>query len=343
MPEEQRHGPKKPLVTVEFQTEVDVSTGRAERRMFVKMYFAARDSGLLAAMPDELWKTLCCLATYIDENGNCYPSQAELARHLGVRREAVNTRIQRLLDFRFKGEAVVSVSRPRATQGRYAKNHYKVHPIASFAIFDEGKGAQKAEKCTMCGQPHMEGETMCGSANMAAANMVGAHTNKTQESNQTHTGVGVSQKEKRTPHLELVAYFHRKANHPESVTPTPKELGQAKAILAGHPEKTARFIVDFALEKARETHFRMRHFGAVLAYVSEAIAQEARAEAQRREAEENRRRRELEDLAFKNSGPNLHGLLTLKVGRFKLDMGRDPTTEELEVLRRELLEQRAEA
>ena len=67
---------RKPLVTVEFQTEVDVATGNREKRMFVKMYFDARDSGLLAALPDELWKTLCCLATYIDEDGKCYPSQA---------------------------------------------------------------------------------------------------------------------------------------------------------------------------------------------------------------------------------------------------------------------------
>ena len=62
---------RKPLVTVEFQTEVDIATGDRERRMFVKMYFDARDSGLLAALPDELWTTLCCLATYMDENGNC--------------------------------------------------------------------------------------------------------------------------------------------------------------------------------------------------------------------------------------------------------------------------------
>jgi hypothetical protein len=51
---------------------------------FVKMYFEARDSGLCAALPDELWKTLCCLATYIDENSNCYPSQALLAKYLGL-------------------------------------------------------------------------------------------------------------------------------------------------------------------------------------------------------------------------------------------------------------------
>jgi hypothetical protein len=35
---------RKPLVTVEFQTEIDVATGNREKRMFVKMYFDARDS-----------------------------------------------------------------------------------------------------------------------------------------------------------------------------------------------------------------------------------------------------------------------------------------------------------
>ena len=67
--------PRKPLVSVEFQTEVDVATGSRQRRMFVKMYFGARDSGLLAAIPGELWKMLCCLATYMNEDGNCYPTQ----------------------------------------------------------------------------------------------------------------------------------------------------------------------------------------------------------------------------------------------------------------------------
>src|SRR5881628_855122 len=100
----------KRLVSVEFQTEVDLATGRAERRMFLKMYFDARDSGLLAAMPDELWKALCCLATYMDENGNCYPSQALIAKDLGIHRQRVNERIQRLLTFRFQGKPVISMT-----------------------------------------------------------------------------------------------------------------------------------------------------------------------------------------------------------------------------------------
>ena len=45
---------RKPLVTVEFQIEVDIATGDRERRMFVKMYFEAPDPGLEAhqATPD---------------------------------------------------------------------------------------------------------------------------------------------------------------------------------------------------------------------------------------------------------------------------------------------------
>src|SRR6266851_852923 len=102
--------PRKPLVTVEFQTEVDVATGDRQKRMFVKMYFDARDSGLLAAIPGELWKMLCCLATYMNEDGNCYPTQDQIAHDLGIRRQRVNERIQDLLNFRFQGQPVLSLN-----------------------------------------------------------------------------------------------------------------------------------------------------------------------------------------------------------------------------------------
>ena len=131
---------RKPLVTVEFQTEVDVATGNRERRMFVKMYFDARDSGLLAALPDELWKTLCCLATYMDEDGNCYPSQARLANDLGIRREHMNKRIKRLLAFRFHGEAVIAMTKKRESKpggSRWSNNMYQLRPITGLAIFEK--------------------------------------------------------------------------------------------------------------------------------------------------------------------------------------------------------------
>ena len=131
---------RKPLVTVEFQTEVDVATGNREKRMFVKMYFDARDSGLLAALPDELWKTLCCLATYMDEDGNCYPSQARLATDLSIRREHMNKRIKRLLAFRFHGQPVITMTKSRESRrggSRWANNVYRLRPITGLAMFEE--------------------------------------------------------------------------------------------------------------------------------------------------------------------------------------------------------------
>src|SRR5712692_8823870 len=148
--DQQSDNPKrKPLVTVEFQTEVDVATGNRERRMFVKMYFDARDAGLLAAIPGELWKMLCCLATYMDENGDCYPTQDRIAHDLGIRRQRVNERIQDLLNFRFQGQPVLSLKPKTRVRGRWSNNVYHLQTISALKIFD------KVETSTVSGFPDM--------------------------------------------------------------------------------------------------------------------------------------------------------------------------------------------
>jgi hypothetical protein len=155
---------RKPLVTVEFQTEVDIATGDRERRMFVKMYFDARDSGLLAALPDDLWKTLCCLATYIDEDGNCFPSQARLASDLDIRREHMNKRIKRLLAFRFNGEPVITMTKSRESKrggSRWANNVYHLRPITGLAMFTEAdalnlESQMKVDRTSVLSQGHIE-------------------------------------------------------------------------------------------------------------------------------------------------------------------------------------------
>jgi biotin operon repressor len=131
-----------PLVTVQFETETDLRTGRRDRRMFVKLYFEARDSGLLAAIPDRLWKMLCAMATYMDEHGHCSPSQARIAKDLGIGRQNVNERIQELLAFRFQGEPVIvleggrkSHGRQGAPRSRFAVNRYRIDGISGLGIF----------------------------------------------------------------------------------------------------------------------------------------------------------------------------------------------------------------
>ena len=167
---------RKPLVSVEFQTEVDVATGDRERRMFIKMYFDARDSGLLAAIPGELWKMLCCLATYMNEDGNCYPTQERIARDLGIRRQRVNERIQDLLKFRFQGQPVLTLKPKTRFRGRWINNVYRVQPVSALKIFD------KTEVSTVSANPDMvqKRATVSAFTDTVITDTVGTDTNQMQ-------------------------------------------------------------------------------------------------------------------------------------------------------------------
>jgi len=126
------------LVTVETQAEFDFITGEREERIFLKMYVAARTSGLLAAISDRDWKTLCVLATYMDAHGYCFPSQTELAKALGCSRQMANERVNALARFRFHDQPVfLIVKGQRSEAGKWAHNGYRVLPIASLDIFNK--------------------------------------------------------------------------------------------------------------------------------------------------------------------------------------------------------------
>jgi hypothetical protein len=161
---------------IEFQTEVDVATGDRERRMFIKIYFEARDSGLLAAIPGELWKMLCCLATYMNEDGNCYPTQDRIARDLGIQRQQVNERIRDLLNFRFQGQLVLILKPKTRFRGRWSNNVYFIQPISSLKIVD------KTEAPTVSAIPDTAEKraTVSASTDTVITDTLGTDTNQMQ-------------------------------------------------------------------------------------------------------------------------------------------------------------------
>ncbi len=145
-----------PLVTVETQREADLLSGAWAERTFVKLYVAARESGLLAAISDRDWKTLCTLATYMDGEGYCHPSQAELARAMGCSRQMANERVRSLANFRFRGQQVLLVAKEdRTVNGEWARNGYRVLPISRLRIYDAGETPEQTDSGndTMSGAP----------------------------------------------------------------------------------------------------------------------------------------------------------------------------------------------
>jgi len=142
-------GPERKLVAIEIQKELDVFSKKWEDRIFVKLYVAARTSGLLAAMTDRDWKTLCTLATFMDKHGRCYPSQMALARALGLNRGTANERVRSLAQFRFQGKPVLLIDKhKRATKNgtRFASNHYTILPVTKLQIFDRNDETARSSK-----------------------------------------------------------------------------------------------------------------------------------------------------------------------------------------------------
>ena len=134
------------LVTVETQREFDLFTGEWADRVFVKLYVAARTSGLLSAISDRNWKTLCTLATYMDADGYCYPSQQELAAAMGCSRQMANERIKSLAEFRFEGQPVlIIVKEKRGKAGKWSRNGYQVMSLSKLRIYDDPPGTTSAQ------------------------------------------------------------------------------------------------------------------------------------------------------------------------------------------------------
>lgn len=109
--------------------------------VFLKMYVDAIHSGMIADMGAERWQTLCVLAAFMNEKGECYPSQDLIAQRLGVSREAANRRIKRLCDYRWKGQKIVEMRKRRdpATQ-TWSNSVYRILPHSYLSIFEAEKG-----------------------------------------------------------------------------------------------------------------------------------------------------------------------------------------------------------
>jgi len=101
--------------------------------IFVRFYINAYRSGLVASLGADLWTTLEAIATFMNEKGYCFPSQETLGEQLGVSRKAVNQRIQRLLDFRWNGQAVIE--REYIGGSQHTRCKYRILPTSQLAIF----------------------------------------------------------------------------------------------------------------------------------------------------------------------------------------------------------------
>jgi hypothetical protein len=127
------------LVSIESQSEYDITSGKSETRIFVKMYVGAVRDGLIADMGPKNWTTLCVIASFMNEKGECYPTQERIAGGLGVSRQTANKYVKDLLEYRWEGRPVVIAVKARAKGGTFDNTRYTVLPVSRLEIFNHVK------------------------------------------------------------------------------------------------------------------------------------------------------------------------------------------------------------
>lgn len=124
------------LISVVSQTEHNLTEGKSETKIYLKMYVDAVRYGLLADMGDNNWRTLCVLASFMNEKGECYPTQSQIAKGLGVSRQAAQRRLKKLAEYRWNGKALITTVKDRAKDGTFENTRYTIHPISQLRIFE---------------------------------------------------------------------------------------------------------------------------------------------------------------------------------------------------------------
>lgn len=126
------------LVSIEAQTEHSLTTGKSETRIFVKMYVDAVRSGLIADLGARKWTTLCVIASFMDAHGNCWPTQEQIAKGLGVSRQTAGKYVNELLEHRWQGKPIIKAVKVREG-GRFDNMRYTVLPVSNLEIFNRVK------------------------------------------------------------------------------------------------------------------------------------------------------------------------------------------------------------
>ncbi len=94
----------------------------------------------------------------MDADGNCFPSQSEIADALRITRQAANERLKEILAFRWEGKPIVMACKVRGEGQKFSNTRYTILPVTGFQF---GPGSPD--------QPMSTGGDMGGTQAMSSA------------------------------------------------------------------------------------------------------------------------------------------------------------------------------
>lgn len=122
------------LFSVSHNKEFNLANGETISNVYVRVYTTLFTSGLVAKMGANRFTTLMALASYMDAQGECYPTQIQLGEVMGVHKNTINKYINELLEFEIDNKPLVTRTKVNRGQGKIS-SYYKIHPLSQLAKF----------------------------------------------------------------------------------------------------------------------------------------------------------------------------------------------------------------
>lgn len=118
-----------------ISTERDLLAGTVTTNTFVKVYNTIFTSGIVARLGTQGFTTLLALATFMDEKGECFPTQEQVAERIGCHKNTANKYINDLLAVQVDGKPIVTRTILNRGQGKIS-SYYHIHPISQLTKFN---------------------------------------------------------------------------------------------------------------------------------------------------------------------------------------------------------------
>ncbi len=278
--------------------------GKHQVRTYVKMYHEVVDGGLIRELSSRLFRGLCCVARYANNEGVLWPSGARIASDLGITRQHAQKLLADLCTFRREnGQPVLTLEQKGGLGGggrKFRSNVYRLHPLSGlqFGNFVQPNGGREGRADSVPPKGGTVDEIPCHPLEPVPCNPRGG-SNKSYRNKNTHT-VCVDSGGEKVLARELVLEFHRAFGRAvDGREPAAKELSQVGEVLGKHGEAVCRHLIAFSREAASRSRFPVQHFGGILQYLPDAIASLEQTQATRARRLQEARAAKVEDRARK--------------------------------------------
>lgn len=95
--------------------------------IFLKLYSLLFGSGMVEDLRPVNCTTLLAIASFIDDKGNCCPTQIHIAEITGMYTATVNKAVNALLEFKVNGKSIIT--REFVQQAQFMNTYYTFYLI----------------------------------------------------------------------------------------------------------------------------------------------------------------------------------------------------------------------